>query len=83
MIVTDLYAQELDIEGDSLMRFNPDRGRSVIGWWALSPGAIISMLQLHGFTRFTTTVHEQMHYSLGDFSGGLTPIRMFTVVGTR
>jgi O-methyltransferase len=83
VIVTDLYPSDLDIEGDSLMRFNPSRGTSVIAWWALSPGSVISMLQLHGFTQFTTTLHDQMHYVHANYAGGLKPIRMFTVVGSR
>ena len=83
VIVTDLLSQDLETMTDSLMRFNPTQGGSLIAWWSFSPGAIINQLKLHGFHDCTTTFHEQLHYPSGDFNVGLQPAKMFTVVGQR
>jgi hypothetical protein len=64
-----------------MMRFNPSNGISVIGWWGVSPGAVISMLKLHGFTDCTTIFHEQAYFEAGSYGINPTFARMFTVVG--
>lgn len=82
VVVTDLLTPGLESAEENLMRFSPSLD-SMIYWWAFTPGAIVNLLKLHGFIDCTTTIHEQMHYAGGDFSAGLTPIKMFTVVGRR
>jgi hypothetical protein len=82
VIVTDLVYADMVSTTEALMRFDPSNGTSVIAWWGVSPGAIISMLRLHGFSDCTATFHEQKY---GVDKYGIDPIfaKMFTVVGRR
>lgn len=82
VVVTDLLTPGLEDISENMMRFSPSED-SMIYWWAFSPGAIVNMLRMHGFNNCETTLHAQMHYSKGDFRSGLTPMKMFTVVGRR
>ena len=83
VIVTDLVTVGMESAEFNLLAFNPSRGESLSSWWSFSPGAIINMLELHGFTDHAVTYHNQMHYPLGDYSKDLQPARMFTVVAHR
>lgn len=57
-------------------------GRWVI-WWEVSAGAVVSMLEVLGFTDTTVITHTQRHQHGHDESAAYVETPMFTVVGER
>jgi hypothetical protein len=80
VIVTDLVWGDMNSTTDPLMRFNPSGSTNVVTWWGISPGAITSMLKLHGFFNCATTFHQQIYHEAGTDPVFAT---MYTVVGRR
>jgi hypothetical protein len=84
MIVVEPVQGGLDNDFDSIMRFdpvgNPDHPTN---WWALSPGAVVTMLKRLGFGRSRVERHRQRHHLGHRLDEPPTMMEMYTVIADR
>lgn len=84
LVVVDLVQGGLDMEHDSLLRFDPlAQPEHRTNWWALSPGAVVAMLRRLGFGDTGVERHRQRHHLGHRLDDPPTEMEMFTVVGRR
>jgi O-methyltransferase len=81
VVVDQLQVPAEDIERPVLF-WNPTHGASPNGWWLLSPGVIIDMLDVLGFPDARVTYHRQFYTPEGD-SELANEVPMYTVVARR
>ena len=65
------------------MRFSPLANHEISNWWAIYPGAVVSMLERFGFGKTTITEHTQTHHLGHRLEDNAVEMPMFTVVGER
>ena len=83
IIVTDLIQdREAPLESN-IMRFSPLANHEISNWWAIYPGAVVSMLERVGFGKTTITEHTQTHHLGHRLEDNAVEMPMFTVVGER
>jgi O-methyltransferase len=83
IIVTDLIQdREAPLESN-IMRFSPLANHEISNWWAIYPGAVVSMLERFGFGKTTITEHTQTHHLGHRLEDNAVEMPMFTVVGER
>ena len=83
IVVTDLIQdREAPLESN-IMRFSPLATHEISNWWALYPGAVVSMLERVGFGNTTITEHTQAHHLGHRMGEPAVEMPMFTVVGER
>ena len=61
----------------------PAGTENLTGWWQFSPGAVVKMLEVLGFTNSVVTFHTQRYHPTDDMSGPPADVNMFTVVARR
>lgn len=83
VVVTDLMP-ESDVDPEqNFMIFAPWGSENLTHWWYLSPGALIRMLEVLGFTRTSVQYHTQRHHPGHNLAEPPIDVPMFTVVGDR
>jgi len=84
IVVTEMWSGGDDSLMENIMRPFPmgGDGRWVI-WWEVSAGAVVSMLQVLGFTDTRVVTHTQRHQHGHDRSTAYVESPMYTVVGER
>ena len=72
------------IDLERVMRFDPlGHPDHPTNWWAISPGAVITMLKRCGFPKATVTRHSQVHHVGHRLDEPAVPLAMYTVVAER
>jgi O-methyltransferase len=83
IVVTDLIQDTVEPPDSNVMRFAPLAAHEITNWWAIYPGAVVSMLRRLGFARTSTSFHEQSHHLGHKLNEPPVSMSMFTVVGDR
>lgn len=83
IVVTDLIQDRESPLDSNIMRFSPLASHEISNWWAIYPGAVVSMLERVGFGRTTITEHTQTHHLGHRMNEPAVEMPMFTVVGER
>jgi O-methyltransferase len=83
VVVTDLVQDTIEPPESNVMRFAPLASHEITNWWAIYPGAVVSMLGRLGFGSTTVTFHEQRHHLGHKMDEPAVAMPMFTVVGER
>ena len=83
LVVTDLVQDTVEPPESNVMRFAPLAPHEITNWWAIYPGAVVSMLARLGFGATTITFHQQRHHLGHKLDEPAVAMPMFTVVGRR